>query len=293
MSFTTFSALSLLASLPSALAWGTLGHETVALIAQNYVSDDTASWAQGILDITNDTYLATVSTWADSYRYTSAGSFSEPYHFIDANDDPPSSCNVDYDRDCGDGGCVVSAIQNYTQVDYALRFIIHFVGDIHQPLHDEALEVGGNDIDVTWDGDDNNLHHIWDTEMPEKKVGGYTMSDAQSWAKSLSSEIDSGSYSSDKDGWLDGIDLSDPVTTAMGWATDSNAYVCSTVMPDGVSAVEKGDLDGDYYDSAIPIIELQIARAGYRLAAWLNLIATGETSLKICEMDLTVGFFCG
>ena len=86
------------------------------------------------------------------------------------------------------------------------------------------------------------------------------MSDAQSWAKSLSSEIDSGTYASDKDGWLDGIDLSDPQTTAMGWATDSNAYVCSTVMPNGTSAVESGDLDGSYYDSAIPIIELQIAR---------------------------------
>lgn len=50
-----------------------------------------------------------------------------------------------------------------TQKDDALRFIIHFVGDIHQPLHDEALKVGGNDIDVTWDGDSNNLHHIWGT----------------------------------------------------------------------------------------------------------------------------------
>lgn len=109
-----------------------------------------------------------------------------------------------------------------------------------------------------------------DTEMPEKKVGGYAISDAQSWAKSLSTEIDSGTYKSEKDSWLDGIDLSDPITTATGWATDSNAYVCSTVLPKGESAVESGDLDGAYYDSAIPIIELQIARGechatgGYR-----------------------------
>lgn len=43
----------------------------------------------------------------------------------------------------------------------ALKWIIHFLGDIHQPLHDEALEVGGNGIDVTYDGESTNLHHIW------------------------------------------------------------------------------------------------------------------------------------
>lgn len=65
----------------------------------------------------------------------------------------------------------------------------------------------------------------------------------------------------------------------MHWATDSNAYVCSTVIPNGVSAVESTDLSGAYYKKAIPVIELQVAKAGYRLAAWLNLIATGSTGL--------------
>jgi len=50
---------------------------------------------------------------ADSYRYTTAGKFSAPFHYIDALDSPPSSCGVDYTRDCGTGGCVVSAINNY------------------------------------------------------------------------------------------------------------------------------------------------------------------------------------
>lgn len=48
-------------------------------------------------------------------------------------------------------------------------------------------------------------------------------------------------------------------------------------MPNGISAVENTDLSGSYYNSAIPVIELQIAKAGYRLAAWLDLIATGST----------------
>lgn len=284
-------AAAVLAAAPAVNAWGTLGHETVAFIAQNYVTDTTASWVQGIVGTSNSTYMASFATWADSYRYTSAGKFSEPFHFIDANDSPPSSCNVDYDRDCGSDNCVVSAISNYTErvtdgrlsqahLFEAMKFIIHFLGDIHQPLHDEALEVGGNDIDVTFDGTSTNLHHIWDTNMPEKLVGGYELSDAQSWAGDLISDIDSGSYSSQKESWLDGMDASDAQGSAMGWASDANAYVCSVVMPNGQSSVEGQELDGAYYNSAIPTIELQIAKAGYRLAAWLNLLNDGSTGLS-------------
>lgn len=54
---------------------------------------------------------------ADSYRYTTAGKFSAPYHYIDANDSPPSSCSVDLSRDCDSEGCVVSAIKNYVCLD--------------------------------------------------------------------------------------------------------------------------------------------------------------------------------
>jgi hypothetical protein len=95
--------------------------------------------------------------------------------------------------------------------------------------------------------------------------------------------------------WLTGMDISDPVTSSMVWAKDSNAYVCTTVMPNGVLATENVDLSGAYYTSALPVVQLQIAKAGYRsvtengqmaaktdkhrLAAWLNLIATGSTGL--------------
>jgi hypothetical protein len=139
-------------------------------------------------------------------------------------------------------------------------------------------------------------------------TGGSTISTAKTWATTLTEAIKTGTYSSSASGWLDGIDITDPVTTAMSWAQDSNAFVCTTVIPNGVSAVENVDLSGDYYTSAMPVIEEQIAKAGYRyvllyifpslrvqfvrdkgikkkysdcnrLAAWLNLIATGETGL--------------
>jgi hypothetical protein len=103
----------LLSAAPAVYAWGTLGHETVAYIATNFVQSETKAFFQGILHNETTSYLAGVATWADSFRYTAAGRFSAPFHFIDAEDSPPSSCGVKLSRDCGEKGCVVSAIQNY------------------------------------------------------------------------------------------------------------------------------------------------------------------------------------
>ncbi|MCJ1445228.1 MAG: hypothetical protein MMC23_005733 [Stictis urceolatum] len=283
--------LPALTVLPSVHAWGALGHDTVGYIATNFVSASTKKYCQDLLGDTSTDYLASVATWADSYRYTDAGEFSAPYHYIDANDHPPSTCGVDYDRDCGDGGCVVRAINNYTSIVQdedkasalrvqALKFIVHFLGDIHQPLHDEALEVGGNDIDVTFAGDKTwNLHSVWDSAMLGKLAGTANLTNAKKLATTLTTEIKTGSYASLTKGWLADMDLDDPVTSAMAWATDANSYVCSTVIPDGVDAVENIDLADDYYTANIPVVEKLLAAAGYRLAAWLNLIATGSTGL--------------
>ena len=103
----------LAASLPTTLAWGAMGHETIAYVATNFVSSTTKSYFQSLLGDTSTDYLASVAAWADSYRSTTAGKYSAPYHYIDANDNPPSSCSVNLSRDCGTGGCVVSAISNF------------------------------------------------------------------------------------------------------------------------------------------------------------------------------------
>ncbi|KAJ4302636.1 hypothetical protein N0V90_001525 [Kalmusia sp. IMI 367209] len=270
------------------VAWGTLGHDTVAFIAQSFVSNKTAAFAKALLNDSSDAYLANVATWADSYRYTAEGSFSAPLHYIDALDDPPASCNVDFERDCPEEGCIVSAIANYTsrvaatnvsvtERQKALKWVIHFLGDIHQPLHVENLEIGGNGINVTFNGTVTNLHHIWDSNIPEKLIGGYSLQDAREWAAELVVDVQSGKYANQRKSWLDGIEISDPVGSAMVWANDANSFVCTTVLPDGQEAVEGKELSGAYYDSAIPIITRQIAKAGVRLAAWLDLIVGGET----------------
>ncbi|KAF9888813.1 hypothetical protein FE257_008182 [Aspergillus nanangensis] len=288
------AALILSGAVNGVQAWGSLGHATVAYVAQHYVSSSTAAWAQGVLNDTSSSYLANIASWADSYRATSAGKWSSSFHFIDAEDNPPSSCNVDYDRDCGSSGCSISAIANYTQragdgrlssanVAEALKFLVHLLGDVTQPLHDEAYKVGGNEINVTFNGYSDNLHSDWDTYMPEQLIGGYALSDAQGWANTLIGEITSGGYKSEAASWIKGDTISDPVAAATRWATDANAFVCSVVMPDGEAALQTGDLYPTYYNSAIGTIELQVAKGGYRLGNWLNMLYTSKVAKRGLE----------
>ncbi|KAJ7622886.1 phospholipase C/P1 nuclease domain-containing protein, partial [Mycena rosella] len=198
-------------------------------------------------------YLANIASWADTFRSTTAG----------------ACCSVNYARDCGATGCVVSAIANYTQrradAAEALRFLVHFVGDITQPLHDEAFEAGANGVAVTFMGFSDNLHSDWDTFMPEELIGGSSLADAQSTKAS----------------WIAGDDVGNVITTATRWATDANALVCSVVMPNGAAALTaETDLFPTYYDDVIGTIELQIAKGGYRLANWLNTIFETEVAAK-------------
>ncbi|KAI0132663.1 S1/P1 nuclease [Xylariales sp. AK1849] len=279
-------ALLSAAALPGAMAWGAMGHETVAYVATNFVSSATKTYFQKLLGDTSADYLATVSTWADSYRYTSAGSWSAGLHYIDAQDSPPSSCGVELSRDCDDG-CVVSAIANFTSQVLntktstanrleAAKFVIHFVGDIGQPLHCESLEEGGNGIDVEYGSDDTNLHAIWDSNIPESVSGGSSMSSAKSWATTLTTAIKSGTYKSEAAGWVSDLDITKAEATALGWAKESNAYVCSVVLKGGISAVENKDLSGSYTTTAQPVVKLQIAKQGYRLAKWLDAIVAAQ-----------------
>ncbi|KAM3484735.1 hypothetical protein MY8738_001854 [Beauveria namnaoensis] len=291
------TALIAATAFQGAQAWGVLGHATVAYIAQNYLTNETAKWAQDVLGDSSDSYLASIASWADQYRSTTAGKWSAPLHFIDAEDNPPTSCNVDYERDCGSKGCSISAIANYTQrvgdarlsaanVNEALKFLVHFLGDVTQPLHDEAYEVGGNDIKVTFDGYSDNLHADWDTYIPQKKVGGSKLTDAQSWASALVAEIESGALKGQAAGWISGDNVADPIASATRWASDANAYVCSVVMPGGASALQQGDLYPDYYNSVIGTVELQIAKGGYRLGNWLNSIYSSKIAKRSVDAPL-------
>lgn len=284
-----------------------LGHITTAYIATHFVSNTTQAYLQDLLRNDDPDYLAKVATWADSIRYTKWGRFTKNFHFIDAHDNPPVSCEVDYERDCKEDGCVISALANYTEqsLDHdlpawrrmqAAKFVIHFIGDLHQPLHNEDVKRGGNGIYVKWDGREYNLHHVWDSSIAEKWIGGmhgkpYPL--AAKWANQLAVEITDGKFAEEKDGWLSELTFEDPKKTAMAWARECNAFVCShgefldpnpvnrgacflttpPVFPDGPEAIVGQELGGEYFEKAGPVIERQVARAGFRMAAWLDRIA--------------------
>lgn len=83
---------------------------------------------------------------------------------------------------------------------------------------------------------------------------------ATSWSRNLTTAIKTGKYKSQAAGWLDGTTIDDASSTGMVWARDANAYVCSSVIPDGVAAVQNTDLGGDYYTGVISVVELQITK---------------------------------
>jgi hypothetical protein len=132
--------------------------------------------------------------------------------------------------------------------------------------------VGGNLINVTFNGVKTNLHSIWDTAIPQKAVGNFSQANALSWATNLTSEIKHGQYKKESGTWLQGLDAKDAINSSLVWARDANRYVCTTVLPDGPDAVFGKELSGAYYETAIPVVKKQIAKAGYRLAAWLDAI---------------------
>ncbi|KAG5979984.1 hypothetical protein E4U55_004514 [Claviceps digitariae] len=289
-----------LASTPAATAWGSLGHITTASLASHFVANSTEAFFKELLRSHDRDYLSSVASWADSVRYTKWGRFTKNFHFIDAHDNPPHSCSVDYQRDCKADGCVVSSLANYTQQSLdpslpawrraqAAKFVIHFIGDLHQPLHNEDVALGGNRIHVLWDGKTFNLHHVWDTSIAEKWLGGGRYRKpylaAEKWAKQLADEIEHGKFAAQREAWLKDLNFQDAIETAMAWSRETNAFVCTHVLPQGAAAIENQELGGDYFKKAGPVIELQVARAGLRMAAWLDKIVEGFEATKREELD--------
>ncbi|KAI0321221.1 nuclease Le1 [Amylostereum chailletii] len=284
--FVHLSATALSFAPLGAFAWGALGHQTIGFVAMQFISTNTLSNVQTLLGSQFNFSLGPAATWADDVRSEAAFKFSAPFHFIDANDNPPDSCSVNLNRDRGSEGCVVSAIQNYTtrlletslsatQRQQALLFVTHFVGDIGQPLHDEALEVGGNDIDAICSGKSTNLHAAWgciDTGMLTKSADSRFGGSAQTYAGIL---IDlrhqTGSFKSASTGWLSCITSSALKGTScpLTWAQEANAFDCTNVF----DFTTGQDLcTGAYFNAAIPVIDMQLAKQGFRLAAWLDAV---------------------
>lgn len=169
----------------------------------------------------------------------------------------------------------------------ALKMLIHLLGDITQPLHTENYKVGGTQMDVLWKGHvpDSKFHHVWDSDMAEELRGDANHENAKAWADDITHEIDNGIYSSLRACWLSVVAIEDAENSAIKMARDTNRLMCEVVLPDGAEALEGQELFPEYYEKAIDTVELQVAKAGYRLASWLNAVAPNgrETDIHVLE----------
>lgn len=270
-----FQLLCIIFLLPIFLhGWSYSPHEWIATIAQKRLSYQATKMIKHYLSEFNGN-LANVSTWADKVRYVSGYTFTRPFHYVNT---PHATCNFQSVRDCNDQKCIVGAIYNYTSIIVkrashtfnntldAIRFLVHFMGDIAQPLHvGWESNKGGNSINIRCFTRKSNLHECWDKYIPErraKEFGGETPF-IQYLEKKLSNE------------WKDRISMwlkcprGDYVCPDL-WANESSSYACSHCY----AGVKEGDELGDeYYKRAWPVLEEQIAKFAVRLAAVLNLVA--------------------
>ena len=179
-------------------------------------------------------------------------------------DIPRGDGHYDEARDCAPtryGDCVVRALEQFRVIladpatrDFrrldALRFVVHLVGDLHQPLHTiDDHDRGGNDVQIEFMGKPGNLHSLWDYMLIEST--GVSEAD---YAKRLLGELTAEQYERMAQG------------TVLDWVMESYrvALAHAYVLP------EDHKLGVEYRDRNMPVIDLQILRAGVRLARVLN-----------------------
>jgi hypothetical protein len=162
--------LSLALLLPtSAQAWGSQGHQVVANLAQAQLSAKAKREVDRLLAQEPGETLASISTWADEHRSPATAA----WHYVNF---PKNSCTYSAERDCPDGQCVVAAIDRQRDILAsnaadevrlrALKYLVHLVADVHQPLHaGYGEDRGGNSYQLQAFMRGTNLHAFWDSGL--------------------------------------------------------------------------------------------------------------------------------
>jgi len=287
-SILVLSMCSQLVTSGTAFSWGDDGHKAIALVAEPCLTAEAKQAVESLLslDTSNLTKhdIASEATWADRYRDQNNRQDhyqqTQHWHFTDIEIDHPDLTAACFGRrPLPDGvlasnglaqACAVDKIMQFQvelaspRIDaeerlFALQFILHVVGDIHQPLHSsDNHDRGGNDVKVTVDGFSHrprdNLHAFWDTQfvdaiaMPPTELARQlramiTPADAASWA----------------------------VGTLDDWVMESFQVAKSDVYGrPPLSSAQVQHLDAAYVATAEMDVTVQLSRAGVRLANLLN-----------------------
>lgn len=265
-------AAGLLSLTPPAEAYGAEGHRVVCDLAYRYLSTEARTEVDRLIALDPEfENFSDACSWADAWRadHPETG----PWHYINQSRNDP---HVDAE-DCAEIGCITAAISLHAGVFLdrarsdadrlqALKFLAHWMGDIHQPMHVSIEgDRGGNDIDVLWRGErQTNLHRVWDSEI----ILDY-MSEQWGWApqaqrvslftEELASEIP-----------LNGVDILTPLDP-IGWAQESHDIARSRDVGYFWARADHPIAPGDaYYHRALRISRQELKQGGVRLAGLLN-----------------------
>lgn len=243
----------LLAWTTSLLGWGQTGHRAAAQVAEHYLSPEAR---MAVSDILGREDLARASTWPDFMR-------ADPSEFWQQTVNPWHYVTVPAGEDYGDAhappeGDAYTALRKFSQTvrdanaepedrALALRFVVHVIADLHQPLHvGNGNDRGGNDFAVSFFGQPGNLHRVWDSQMIDRWQLSYT--ELADW---LLDDITPDAYRA----WSD----PDPKT----WIGES-AALRERIYP------EERDLFWTYGFEWKTTVEKRVAQAGVRTAVYLN-----------------------
>jgi hypothetical protein len=278
-----------------AYAWGDEGHEVVALIAKHYLDPAVATKVNSILagdttHLTPNTKIDTEATWADKFRDSDRNSTKVHYnetrnwHFVDLEISGPNLNSACFGQPPLNGAlasagpaqdCIVDKINEFTaelqspstsgpEKLLALQFILHFVGDIHQPLHaSDDNDAGGNSEEVkaapplpkTAGKNSGNLHAFWDTQ--------FVALQASKTASTVANKLIARITTAKRTKWSKGS-AADWVNETLGVAK-VNAYH----LPTPTSA-HHYTLPKAYVTNAKGVVADQLSKAGVRLAFVLN-----------------------
>ncbi len=250
------SALLILLVLPfGASAWSAFGHRLVAALAATELTPQAQRQVAWLLQGEEDPTLPGIASWADQLRENDPdlGKRSAKWHYLNL---PAGTCDYVPGRDCKNGDCVVEAIRRQTSIlrdrsrpraerAQALKFVVHFIGDVHQPLHAGlGSDRGGNDVQVNLDGNGLNLHSLWDRELLASRG-----LDEPGYIRQLQRLP------------VDSIMPGGPLT----WARES----CELRSQPGLYPLQS-KIDADYVSRWRPLAETRVRVAAHRLAHVLN-----------------------
>jgi hypothetical protein len=233
-----------------AFPWGATGHRVVGRIAEHHLSP---AAARGVAAILGSESLAEAATWPDEIRADPAWDKAKPWHFVTI----PDGATYETSAKSPDGDAV-EAIARFTKVlqdpqappekkQEALRFLVHLVGDVHQPLHvGRPGDLGGNAVKVTWLNEATNLHAVWDEKIIEAEKLSFS---------ELADFIDRPTETEIRTWQSGGV---------LDWITESMAERAR------VYAIGDGKLGYLYAYQNGPLVKRRLLQAGIRLAGVLN-----------------------